>query len=790
MKRQITFFLICILMLSGLTPVYGNGDIKINTEIGFDNTYRSDSVTPIVITIENNKKDIDGEIQIEIPSEMGPMGVDMVSIYAIDINHPKGTVKKYTMNIPIPSSLLNTKLKIVEGKNTLIEEYVRIDRGVAENVMLAGVLSDNPANLNYLNGFTFKNIQGSTSMKIANLNEETFSVDLDVMKGFNAIIMNDYDSSKLNKEQYNTLKKWVEQGGFLIIGTGPNGGKTLSIFKDDFITGDRGEQAKVSAKGLGDIVGDSFAQTIDVMDIEVKDGENLFSENGISMAQQIDKGKGRILVLSFDIGLEPITSWKLNRYFIEALLQRAAPAIYSGQNLEKYMMSGRNYNYTMDRALRNIPELPLPGSKIIIILFAIYIVLVAPVSYIVLKKIDKRQLMWAVVPALSVVFATFIYFIGFGTRLTGPIFNKISIIYADDTGVMSFKSFGGVFTPNKSNLKVEGIEGTKVKPLLTQNYNYRSYDSQKEKKIDTKIMLYPKASVEFYDIGVWSMKTLALESDEELKGSIKGEISYGESNFKGFVENAAGFDMEDCYIISSNQYIKIGDIKNGEKKELTDQSKNYYGNRYDLMDSLYSRRHNGKMLTDAEITKVRNDNQKRDIVEYALADEVMVKEGIKFVGWAREPIGGQVKVNGKIANNYEKSLVISDMKLIIQSGKNVELPLGYIKPVINENLNRGGYDSYDNSIHGKGSVEVSFKIDENIEPQKINVSYNKAEPNVRQFIWNTEMDDWEAGDFSSFNIQDKDIAKYINQSKVLRFKFELDDSGFRLPQISVKGSVK
>ena len=337
MKRCITVFLICILGLCNLMPVYGdgNGDIKIHTEIGFDNTYRADFITPIVITVENNKKDIDGEIQIEIPSEQGPMGANMASIYAIGINHPKDTVKKYTMNIPIPSSLLNTKLKIVEGKNNLIEEYVRIDRGIAENVMLAGVLSDNPANLNYLNGLTFKNIQGSTSIKIADLNDETFSASLDVMKGFNVIVMNDYDSSKLNGEQYNTLKRWVEQGGFLIIGTGPNGGKTLSIFKDDFITGERGDLTKVSAKGLGAIAGDSFDQAIDVMNIKVKDGENLFSENGINMAQQIDKGKGRILLMSFDLGLEPITSWKLNRYFIEALFQRSAPSIYSGQNFEK-----------------------------------------------------------------------------------------------------------------------------------------------------------------------------------------------------------------------------------------------------------------------------------------------------------------------------------------------------------------------------------------------------------------------------------------------------------------------
>lgn len=795
MKKFVTILMIGIMLLYSVIPAYGdNGDIKISAEIGFDKVYRTGFITPVTITVENNMKDIDGEIQIEIPSSAGPMGVDTVNVYAIEINHPKNTVKKYTMNIPIPSSVLNTKLKIVEDKKILIEQYIRIDRGIAENVMLAGVMSDNPSNLNYLSGFTFKNLQGSAGMTITDLDEKSFSTDLDVMNSFNVIFMNDYDSSKLSEAQYVTLKSWVEQGGFLIIGTGPNAGKTLSIFKDEFMTGEKGSQARVSAKGLGTLAGTEFSELIDVVDIKAADGDSLVSENGIDLVQQLDKGNGRILLLAFDLGLEPVSSWSLNRYFVETLLQRSAPSAYSGQYFEKYMAMGRNYAYSMDRALRNIPELPLPGYKTIIVLFAVYILLAAPVSYIMLKKKDKRELMWAVVPALSFVFAAFIYFVGFGTRLTRPVFNKISIIHADDTGRLRSESFGGIFTPNKDDLKVEGVDGTQIRPLINRGYYDNSYQNWEDKKIETKITLSPKTSIEFYDVGVWSMKTLSLRDDEEKEGRISSEIRYMDSGFSGFVENSTDFDLEDCYIVSSYQYMDIGDIKRSEKKEIKGDAKQYYGNRYDLLESIYSRnirRNNGQNLTNDQINQLRIDNQRRDILDYYFDGKPSEGiEGIKLIGWTKASMGGEVKVNGKDVRIYEKSLIVADMKLVIEHGGEIELPWGYVKPKIKQNFLRGGYEASDNMVFGTGTIEVSYDIGGDIEPNRISLSNDKIEPNVRQFIWNVEKNDWESGDFSSFVIQGKGIDKYLDKNNMLRFKFELNESNFRLPQISVKGSVK
>lgn len=796
MKKSIAVLLTSLFIILSMVFVFGDGEeIKISSEIGFNKVYRSDYITPVTITVENNMKDINGEIQIEIPSNVGPAGVSRADIYAIAINHPKNTTKKYIMNIPINSSLLNTKIRIVEGKNTITEQYMRIDRGIPDNVMLAGVMTDNDANLAYLNGFTFKTYKGSFGMSTTYLNEEIFSEDVDVMKAFDVIFMNDYDSSKLSNGQYNTLKRWVEQGGFLVIGTGPNGSKTLSAFKDDFLTGERGGLVSIPGNKLGEMVGGDFQKTLDVMDIKLAQGKAVIEQDGTALAQYVNKGKGRVLLLSFDMGLEPLSSWNMNRTLMEALVHRTAPAVYSGQYLEKYLFAGRNNQYLIEGALMTIPELPLPSYKLIIMIFIVYILLAAPVSYILLKKRDRRELMWAVVPGLSLVFVAVIYFMGFGTRLTNPILNKVSIIYGDENGNFASKSFGGILTPNKADLVVEGVEGTNIKPLIYKNYIIGSSPVWDEgRRTETKIMLSPKSRIEFYDVGVWTMKTLSLDSNEEIKGSIVSEIGYAGSGFKGFIGNSTDFDLKDCYIITSNEYMSIGDVKSGERKEITGQAKKYYGNRYDLLNNIYDTimsRYGGLKLSEEEAFELREKTQKKYILEYYLDSNTSSEiEGVKLIGWISDSLGGDVLVNGKTVDSYEKSLLVSDLKLNIKSGEEVEFPLGYIKPVVKQDLSRGSYEAYDNMIYGAGTIEVNYNIMENVLPERIALSSERIDYNVNQYIWNVEKNEWDSGDFANFIIQGDDIAKYVDKNNSVRLKFELNDSSFRLPQITVKGRVK
>ncbi len=788
MKKFIVMILVFTMVMSFF--VFGeNENIKIEGEVGFDNTYRPYYTTPIFITMENNYKDIEGEIQIEIPS--GDGYGNAVTIYAIGINHPKGTEKKYTMSLTLPSYLLNIKLKVVEGKKVLTEKYIRINRETtAENAVTVGLLSDDRDSLNYLRGFTVDSFGNSSPSKIINIDEERLPDTLDVMKNFDILIVNNYDTSKLSDKQYSSIKKWVNAGGILVIGTGANGNKSLSVFQDDFITGERGEVSLSTSKELGYYVNDEFHMPIDLMEINTIEGEALILSGEMPIVQKLDKGNGAILLLSFDLGLEPMVSWKLNKYFIESLFQAVSTNMEFGPINEKYQ---QNFDYNVESALKSIPELPLPNYGTIIIIFILYIILVSPVSYIILKKRDKREYMWLAVPLLSIIFAAFIYIVGFGTRITEPILNTVSIIRGSEKGIYDIKSYGGIFTPNKTTIKIQGLDDINIKPYSRNNYyGYNDNQTWDGKRVDSKFILSPKPSLEIYDMGVWGMKTFEIQWDKSIVGNIKSNISFVNSDYEGFIENNTDFDFEDCYILTANQYIKLSDIKKGEKIEIPKGEIISFANRYELLDSLYSRYYQrGNTPKGEELLEKRREYQKRGIIEYFINLEGQKVQGIKLIAWSNAPIVQDISVNNKNLLRYDNTLLAFDLELDMQLGKKIELPYGYIEPsIIQDSMFKVHYDDYDNRFYGRGEAEVHFEIKEKIEVESISIKTENPSPGTKQFIWNRELSAWEEQDLELYNLSSGDINVYLDDYNILKLKFHINDDGMQLPQISVKGSAK
>lgn len=62
--------------------------IIINMKVGFDKFYKIGFTTPVYFEIENNLRDINGELQLEMPAQS-----DSITLYAINVSLPKGSVK-------------------------------------------------------------------------------------------------------------------------------------------------------------------------------------------------------------------------------------------------------------------------------------------------------------------------------------------------------------------------------------------------------------------------------------------------------------------------------------------------------------------------------------------------------------------------------------------------------------------------------------------------------------------------------------------------------------------------
>lgn len=770
--------------------------VKIDMKVGFDKFYKIGNTTPVYFEIENNLRDINGELQIEMPNRS-----DSITIYAINVSLPKDSTKKFVMNVPM--NVFNTKLKVnlTEGKNIVSTKSFRIDPGSNMETYAVGILSDDFDSVKYINKITIKNL-GNFGTKNVRLDESSFPEDIDALKTFNVIIINNFDTSKLSKPQYEALKKWVYGGGVLIIGTGPSQNKTLSVFKDDFITGEVGEVRVIATSSLQEMAGSKSieAMNISVLDISIKDSLPVIKDGDFKLLQRIEKGKGVIGVASFDFGMEPLSTWIGNSTFADKLIVSVLPQYYLSDMYQKGMMYQDNM-YAIDNALRNIPELPLPKTSHMVFLYAAYILLAAPISYFILKRLDKRELMWLTVPILSIVFSGTVYVSGAGTRLTEPVTNVISMVDIDNSGTIVPKIYAGVFTPQKDSIRIEAGEDFNIRPLMLNNGYYRGpiTDENISKRIDSKVIVSPKTVLEFYKSGVWSMKTLVMETDEEISGTLESNLNYSKGSFTGIIINNSGFDLDECYIITPNQYASVGPMKNGETKQVSIKPSSYFGQRYELINAIYKDPYSGpqaskqkKKFTPEEMAKSRQDMQKRQVLEYGFINEAYQGFEAKLMAWSSTPVSKELLVNGKSTRKYEKSFITSRVNLSFKDGNSVEYPLGFLKPTIVNNINAGNYDEYGKMFYGRGSFEIHYKIDSSIKIESVKTQFTVGNAQrVRQYIWDNQKSDWVEGDYRGFDINSSGLLeKYINSDNMLKLKIEMDDDNVQLPQIAVKGSVK
>lgn len=774
--------------------------IKVDMKIGFDKFYKLGYSTPFRFEVENNYRDINGELQVEIPREH-----DSVTVYAINVSLPNNSTKKFVMNIPMNMFLTKLKVNITDGKETVFTKDFRIDPGSNMETYSIGILSDDFDSVRYMNKITMPNA-GNFSTKTVKLDEENFPQSAEELRSFNIVVINNYDTSKLNNEQYEAMKNWVLGGGTLILGTGPYYNKTLAVFKDDFINGEIGEVQMLQTSSLYEIAGGNTSEetsvmNISVLDMSIEDSLTVAEENGRPLVQKLEKGKGSVGIAAFDFGLEPLSAWVGNSAFADNLMVKLISSVYFRDMNQK----GMPYDnlYLIDNAIRNIPELPLPKTSYMLVIYIAYILISAPISYLVLKKLDRRELMWVTIPVLSIVFSAVIYITGFGTRLTDPITNVISIVEIDNSGTIVPKVYAGVFSPNKQNIRIEAGDGLDLKPMLLNQryYGYRTMsDEEIPKRIDTKIILSPKTVLEFYKTGIWNMKTLALEPKNVLQGKLEGKLNYANGEFVGTIKNTSGFDLEECHVFTSSQYGDIGPVKNGETKQVKVKAESYFGNRYDLINAIYkdpnsqSQPTNRRKPSTEEIVEFKENRQKRQVFEYALMNQGMQKSGASLVAWSSTPYAKDILVNGDTTRRYEKSLIVSEVELSFRNGNSVEYPFGYVKPVIVNNMKEGNYDDYNEMFYGRGSFEVHYQIDSDISIETVKIQYTTAakgqNQRIKQYIWSNKSKDWVEGDYSSYTISGDSLEEYLDKSSMLKLKFELSDSDIQLPRISVKGSVK
>ena len=569
-KNNIPRILIMILILnilflySACSGINNDTNIEVATAAGFDGVTRIGSSTIYNLDVVNNGSGFKGEAQVEIFTDP-----NRKIIYSKTFEIPQNSTKSISLTVPTLTANKESIIRIVKNNKPIYESKYSFNKIIPPNYPVIGVLSDSKGFLSYLNNAVIK---GSSTIPQEKLNvlmasgkpipydiqsqitiidfdSSSFPDDEAVLDTLDYIVIDDFDTSLLTSSQLKALDVWLKNN-ILIISTGnswkkvynglPNDYKVLSIEE----VSEKSAPKIISQLGEWPLPADSkfeFAignvntsQREDIFSLSYSDEDNLqligyedfLDEADTSPSILLKKiQNGFVITTAFDFSKEPFASWSGRVNFFKNLISQ-----YNRNNLTISLTSkSSSYlfqpvvidnNYNFRHLTTQIPDEKKPPLLFIGITLLIYIVASGPILYLILKKKNKREYMWFMLPLVAVVFMGIIYIAGFKTRYSSAVINNISYVELDKNNntAYTYTSFS-VFNNKKGTLEIEYSDSDNIFYDMLNNsydydyrygrYGYYGYNNeQNQGKVTAKKTIGNPAKYEIYDVHMWTPVSL------------------------------------------------------------------------------------------------------------------------------------------------------------------------------------------------------------------------------------------------------------------------------------------
>lgn len=772
--------------------IIGGDHFVLDLQMGFDNSYIVEKVTPMTATLTNNGEAFQGEFQVKVYTyENTDSGFQKYALYSQKLELPEGATKQVSMELGLNTVRRFMEVSLVdEGGNVVFQKHVPVDALSPETVAV-GVLSEQPAQVQYLAGM---NLSEKTSVFF--LDRDTFPESQSVMENFAVLIIDDFDTATLGDAQKKALKNWVDNGGLLVLGTGVQAQKVLSGL--DFVDVSLNGTQSVSGISAPDGTALSLSAPLTVAGISAEKVSVKWEANGTPLTSLMPYGGGYVLLNHFALGLAPFANMPQQTAVLKGLCSGLYDA--EGEN------AGAEITNQLRYAANSFPS--VTGNSIVVIFLAvgIYIVLAGPVMYLVLKKKDRRELGWITIPVLSVVFFGVVFLLaGRSTYHNGMISTKAIVEMEEGSSVGEAQIAMAMKVPGNGDVTLESELPIPVQPQLDNGW----YDGNgKTEEIDYKVTTGDGTNIVFYDNMAWETNFVGASATLELGGSVTSNVAFDGEKVVGTVTNGTSVNFMDAYLKLDYVYIPLGELPAGETIDVsydlsTEDVHSRYGERLTNLvtgddTTIWDQVQNGTITEERGYTLLREQELMEVLHNWDTTEQSSWENSqitYEFFGFSDMPVFDSVKyLNGKPARENCLSMFHTVGTKDLSREKSFDLPFTVLPETTDQAVNYGVY--YDNRnnfcevnnyMDAEQEVVLQYVVGEGVRIDEIQFAFDEsygsgmyADPQV----YNVKTGQWE--DFVETPYTPGE--DYINEERVVQFKMYLEPGVYtHAPRMRVKG---
>jgi hypothetical protein len=491
-------------------------NISLSVTYGFDKCVKYGRYMGVQAQIDNRGNKFDGTFQVILPTD------DNKNVmYEKTIHLAAGEKKTVEMSVPIQSSHKKLTFHIADNKHKI----AATQKGILNlegntNTLYIGVLSDDLQSLNYLS---------QENTKLFSLENKTLPTDYLEYDTLDVLVLNNYDTTTLSHSQIQAIQKYVEHGGSLVVGAGKQSTKALQLLKDNKF-------------------------------ISIK------YKNDVPVTEQYLIGKGNVRVFGFDMGLERSKWEKVGAQISHDISKHFS--LYAKYRLTTEFRGSYN-NYGISNAISLVDDKNIPKVFTYAVVIFLYILLVGPVLYIILRKKDKRSYTWVFVPLLAIIFTVIIYALGSKTRFKEPFLNYVSVLElnSEKSKTAVEETNFSIMTPYNQNYQISLDNKYRLTAMVNVNgyYEITDKDTNDASKYKTSIS-YDKSRTKVYmkNFAAFEPEYFQTVSEETINGTYESNLKFQNFKLSGTFTNQLGYDLTNGAIITNNTIVNVGNIGNGQ----------------------------------------------------------------------------------------------------------------------------------------------------------------------------------------------------------------------------------
>ncbi|MCH1625560.1 hypothetical protein [Fredinandcohnia quinoae] len=783
---KLLFMLIVFLFLFGNTvlPVHAESvNIKISLEEGINGKVKRGKGFPVSIKLENSGEAFNGDLLIQYSPSYNTGGAMLVHVEL-----PEKGSKTYQLSVPgltedyqsysqnqstihlYKGSWMNGSEVSFKGDKTFKPKFID------SSDQVIGVLSENYDRLKELR------ILPGIQSEMLPLTKEQLPKKALGLEMLDYLVIDEYAVSSLDEQQQLAIKEWIRSGGVLIAGAAPDASSSYGLLYPLL-------PMKSEAESLGKT---EFLQGATKDEISFKE-LNLYTgaiEEGSAILHKSDNlpatikkpfGKGTILQTSFSLGDQPLSTWEGYSTWFSAFIKQA------NQSHANLYMNGQDmYDQLYWEFAETNEFFPASNYSVtqLIIFLLIYLIIIIPILYFVLRKIDKREHSWWIIPSIAILMSAVVFGIGAKDRIAKPQLNQMGVYQVKD-GLLTGIQATTLLSNTSGNYKLS-VPKDQFNAVPYTN-NYSGFDQsigavvEEQRKVN---------EITFSHVGYWSSKTIYGEAQKETEDQFTVQLTLHNNQLKGSIQNGYPYDFEDIFIWSGNEKIEIGAMKQGETLQIDHKIKQ-------------------TLLTSPSMFFNTNMYQQTDLVK--MKKERLYEAANRFLsgGYNNQPlIAGVTKdpvidVNmvGKKEKQNNLNLILSPFTVENDFSGNFTIDTGMLSTrveVVQGLIHDSGMGSPYEIFLDDGEYNYIIQLPEQLRGKKVEFDLVNLRMNgnfLKYSILNRETGEYLPIDEkrTTFALtKENHVEQFFSKDGELLIKFHKSSNGdpyVSLPQVTVKGVV-